>query len=112
MAVSISEENEDSQEYSLPYGWKKLARRRQQTGQGNKTWDVYIIAPCGKKLRSNPEIEKYLSENPDVQIDRDVTNTSKPRTLQSTVKPKVHIFFSRQIAMFNSKVCIQMNVPL
>ena len=78
MAVSISEENEDSREYSLPYGWKKLARKRQQTGQGNKTWDIYIIAPCGKKLRSNPEIEKYLSENPDVQIDRDVTNTSKP----------------------------------
>jgi hypothetical protein len=103
MAVSISEENEDSQEHSLPYGWKKLARRRQQTGQGNKTWDVYIIAPCGKKLRSNPEIEKYLSENPDVQIDRDVTNTSKPRTLESTVAPKVHIFFSRQIAMFNSR---------
>merc|ERR1739838_81851 len=89
MAVSISEANEDSQEHSLPYGWKKLARRRQQTGQGNKTWDVYIIAPCGKKLRSNPEIEKYLSENPDVQIDRDVTNTSKPRTLESTVAPKV-----------------------
>ena len=103
MAVSKSEENEDSQEHSLPYGWKKLARRRQQTGQGNKTWDVYIIAPCGKKLRSNPEIEKYLSENPDVQIDRDVTNTSKPRTLESTVAPKVHIFFSRQIAMFNSR---------
>ena len=84
MAVSKSEENEDSQEHSLPYGWKKLARRRQQTGQGNKTWDVYIIAPCGKKLRSNPEIEKYLSENPDVQIDRDVTNTSKPSDFNSS----------------------------
>ena len=84
MAVSISDESEDSQEYSLPYGWKKLARKRQQTGQGNKTWDIYIIAPCGKKLRSNPEIEKYLSENPDVQVDRDVTNTSKPGDFNSS----------------------------
>ena len=81
ITVSISEEKEDSREYSLPYNWKKLARRRQQTSQENKTWDIYIITPCGKKLRSNPEIEKYLSENPDVQIDRDVTNTSKPSDL-------------------------------
>jgi hypothetical protein len=80
MAVSISGENEDSREYSLPYDWKKLAHRR-KGGQGSKTWDIYIIAPCGKKLRSNPEIEKYLSENPDVQVDRDVTNTSKPSDL-------------------------------
>ena len=49
--------------------------------QGKKTWDIYVIAPCGKKLRSNPEIDKYLSENPDVQIDREVTNTSKPSDL-------------------------------
>ena len=81
MAVSISE---DSREYSLPYDWKKLARRRHQTNQGNKIWDIYIIAPCGKKLRSNPEIEKYLSENPDVQIDRGVTNTSKPSDFKSS----------------------------
>ena len=84
MVVSISEENEDSREYSLPYDWKKLARRRGAASQGNKTWDIYIIAPCGKKLRSNPEIEKYMSENPDVQIDRDVTNTTKPSDLNSS----------------------------
>merc|ERR1711971_742178 len=83
--VSISEENEDSRrEYSLPYDWKKLACRRGASSQGNKTWDIYIIAPCGKKLRSNPEIEKYLSENPDVEVDRDVTNTSKPSDLISS----------------------------
>ena len=70
MAVSISE---DSREYSVPYEWKKLARRRHQTSQGNIIWDIYIIAPCGKKLCSNPEIEKYLSENPDVHIDRGFT---------------------------------------
>jgi len=75
-------ENDDYREYSLPYNWKKLGRRRQQNmSQGKKTWDIYVIAPCGKKLRSNPEIDKYLSENPDVQIDREVTNTSKPSDL-------------------------------
>merc|ERR1719278_2335787 len=47
--ASISEENEDSRrEYSLPYDWKKLACRRGASSQGNKTWDIYIIAPCGK----------------------------------------------------------------
>ena len=85
MVVSISQENEDSRrEYSLPYDWKKLACRRGASSQGNKTWDIYIIAPCGKKLRSNPEIEKYLSENPDVEVDRDVTNTSKPSDFYSS----------------------------
>merc|ERR1739838_384156 len=83
--VSISEENEDNKrEYDLPYDWKKLACRRGASSKGNKTWDIYIIAPCGKKLRSNPEIEKYLSENPDVEVDRDVTNTSKPSELISS----------------------------
>ena len=85
MVVSISEENEDSRrEYDLPHDWKKLACRRGASSKGNKTWDIYIIAPCGKKLRSNPEIEKYLSENPDVEVDRDVTNTSKPSDFYSS----------------------------
>merc|ERR1719418_366994 len=101
--VSISE---DSREYSLPYDWKKLARRRQHTSQGNTIWDIYIIAPCGKKLRSNPEIEKYLSENPDVEVDRDVTNTSKPSELISSGS-KIETGLMENLNQFNFKLYLK-----
>ena len=39
-------------------------------------WDVHVIAPDGKKLRSNPEIEKYLQLYPEVAHDEQVTKTS------------------------------------
>ena len=107
MVVSISEENEDSRrEYDLPYDWKKLACRRAQSSQGNKTWDIYIIAPCGKKLRSNPEIEKYLSENPDVEVDRDVTNTSKPSDLISS-RSKIETGLIENLNQFNFKLYLK-----
>ena len=107
MVVSISEENEDSRrEYSLPYDWKKLACRRGASSQGNKTWDIYIIAPCGKKLRSNPEIEKYLSENPDVEVDRDVTNTSKPSDLISS-RSKIETGLIENLNQFNFKLYLK-----
>ena len=68
------EPNEDHLEYSLPYGWKKIAIRR----QGHQfRWDFYIIAPCGMRLRSNPEVDRYLENNPKVKCDRRVTNTSR-----------------------------------
>jgi len=102
--VSISEENEDNKrEYDLPYDWKKLACRRGASSKGNKTWDIYIIAPCGKKLRSNPEIEKYLSENPDVEVDRDVTNTSKPSELISSGS-KIETGLIENLNLFNFKL--------
>ena len=66
---------EDNIEYSLPYGWKKIGHRR--TGDQDR-WDFYITTPDGKKLRSNPEIDKYLEKNPNVGCDRRVTNTSRP----------------------------------
>ena len=66
-----------------------------QQNQGKKTWDIYVIAPCGKKLRSNPEIDKYLSENPDVQIDREVTNTSKPSDL-ALLSGAIFLFFGME----------------
>ena len=66
---------EDNIEYSLPYGWKKIGHRR--AGDQDR-WDFYITTPDGKKLRSNPEIDKYLEKNPNVGCDRRVTNTSRP----------------------------------
>jgi len=73
--ITLLEQSEDNLEYSLPYGWKKIGHRR--TGDQDR-WDFYIITPDGKKLRSNPEIDRYLEKNPDVDCDREVTNTSRP----------------------------------
>merc|ERR1712223_2245405 len=73
--ITLLEQSEDNLEYSLSYGWKKIGHRR--TGDQD-SWDFYIITPDGKKLRSNPEIDRYLEKNPDVDCDREVTNTSRP----------------------------------
>jgi len=77
---TLQEQNDDKREYSLPYGWKKIGHRRQQGADDNR-WDFYLISPCGKKFRSNPEVKKYLDQNPDVECDLDVTNTSRPSDL-------------------------------
>ena len=37
---------------------------------------MYVVAPDGKRLRSNPEIEKYLQLHPEVEYDQEVTKTS------------------------------------
>jgi len=47
-----------------------------------RTWDIFVIAPIGKKLRSNPELYNNLEANPEVKCDRSVTNTSRPSRLQ------------------------------
>merc|ERR1711971_233674 len=71
----LEEQSEDNIEYALPYGWKKIGHRR--SGDQDR-WDFCLITPCGKRLRSNPEIDRYLEKNPDVECDREVTNTSRP----------------------------------
>ena len=81
----LKERTEDNIEYSLPYGWTKIGQRRQ--GDQDR-WDVYLITPCGKKLRSNLEVDRYLEKCPDVDCDREVTNTSKPWADSTPAKPK------------------------
>ncbi|GLJ38738.1 hypothetical protein SUGI_0789800 [Cryptomeria japonica] len=45
-----------------PKGWERLLTLR---GEGAcKFADVYYISPCGKKLRSSVEVERFLEENP------------------------------------------------
>ena len=55
-------EEEDFVEYQLPYGWKKVGRRR----PNNHIWDVYVYGPNGDKFRSNAEISTYLQRNPKI----------------------------------------------
>ena len=76
--------------YSLPYGWKKIGYQRQE-GERKGIWDFHVFSPCGRRFRSNPEIDRYLDQNPEVKCDRNVTNTSKSSDLNSPTR-KIEIF--------------------
>jgi len=55
----------------LPHDWIKEVYRRKKGGK----YDTYIIhIPSGKRFRSNVEIDKFLSKNPDIACDRDLTS--------------------------------------
>ena len=61
----------DLKEYELPLNWTKLCKRRKS---GN-TWDVYIThGSSGKRFRSNVAIDDYLTNNPEVKCNRELTN--------------------------------------
>eukprot|EP00252_Welwitschia_mirabilis_P003003 TRINITY_DN1303_c0_g1_i1.p2 TRINITY_DN1303_c0_g1~~TRINITY_DN1303_c0_g1_i1.p2 ORF type:complete len:221 (-),score=7.93 TRINITY_DN1303_c0_g1_i1:396-1058(-) len=45
-----------------PQGWDRLISIRGVTS--SKFADVYYISPCGKKLRSGVEIQRFLEQNP------------------------------------------------
>ena len=65
--MELVEETEDYLEYLLPYGWKKIGRKK------DKKWNFSIINPNGKQFFSNIEVYEYLYNNPDVKCDRTVT---------------------------------------
>ena len=86
----LQERNENRLTYSLPHGWKKIGYQRQE-GERKGIWDFHVFSPCGKRFRSNPEIDRYLDQNPEVKCDRNVTNTSKSSDLNSPTR-KIEIF--------------------
>ena len=96
----LEEHNEDTREYSLPYGWKKIGHR----GKLDRSrWDFYVISPSGKRFRSNPEITRYLDENPKIKCDLGVTNTSKPKECQRVKKiPSLHKISDDEIGKSSS----------
>ena len=65
-------------EYSLPYGWKKICKKRT-----DNRWDIHVTTPNGKRLRSSVKIKEYLSLNPGIQCDVKVTNTNRPNQYSS-----------------------------
>ena len=71
---------DDVVEYSLPFGWKKVCKKRKNSDTRN--WDVYIINSDGKKFRSTVEVERHLSQNPNEDCDLSVTNTILPIELR------------------------------
>ena len=61
----------DLKEYELPFNWTKQCKRRKS---GN-TWDVYIThGSSGKRFRSNVAIDDYLTNNPEVKCNLELTN--------------------------------------
>ena len=86
------ERNENRLTYSLPHGWKKIGYQRQE-GERKGVWDFHVFSPCGRRFRSNPEIDRYLDQNPDVKCDRNVTNTSKSSDLNSPTR-KISLHFN------------------
>ena len=84
----------DLEEYELPFNWKKQCKRRKS---GN-TWDVYIThGSSGKKFRSNVAINDYLTNNPEVKCNRELTNC-KYRVRQSFPEPSGFQYSERTIA--------------
>ena len=67
--------------YPLAYGWKKNCQKRRNNA--SKDWNVYVTSPDGEMLQSCAEIEEYLSWNPQVKCDKNVTNTDQPRNLEN-----------------------------
>ena len=65
-------ETDDYLEFQLPFGWKKVGKKR-KNDDINRRWDFYIYTPWGEQLRSNPEICSYLDRHPDTKCDRKVT---------------------------------------
>ena len=75
--IKLIRATETRREYLLPYGWKKIGHKRSEI-QPRERWDFYIFSPYGKMLRSTPEVKRYLDENPELECDIEVTNTSYP----------------------------------
>ena len=79
---NINRSDENFCEYLLPYGWKKVGKKRclsQKLRPG--FWDWILFSPDGKKFRSTIQVQRYLQGNPDVKCDISVTNTSTPDDL-------------------------------
>ena len=68
----------------LPFGWTKKAERRPYGIHSGK-WDVYVFTPAGEKLRSKPDLQKFLQENPMVKYDPDNTNFELPAASWSSI---------------------------
>jgi len=84
--VTLLKKTMDDIEFSLPYGWKKIGRKRKNKDH----WDFYLISSDNKKFRSNAEVKRYTENNPNVKCDLSVTNTQFNDSLKNLeiLKPK------------------------
>ena len=63
-------------------GWIVKGYTRQNGGQKGHT-DKYWFSPCGRKLRSKKEVERFLKES--VNLESEATNTSSNSTTETYV---------------------------
>lgn len=52
----------------LEFGWRRQTRLRPVSTGESLRGDVYYYSPCGKKLRTYPEINNYMLQNPNVDV--------------------------------------------
>ena len=86
--VFLVQKTEMYREYSLPFDWKKIGKRRKTATDSinsSKNWDFYLISPDGKKFRSNVEVSKYLQNHPEINYEPSVTKVSTPSDLIHSV---------------------------
>ena len=80
--VTVLKKTDNDVEFSLPYGWKKFGHKRKKSS----IWDFYLISSDNKRFRSNPEVKRYLENNPTIKCDLSVTNTQWSSALKSLEK--------------------------
>ena len=85
--VTVLKKTDNDVEFSLPYGWKKFGHKR----KNSSIWDFYLISSDNKRFRSNPEIKRYLENNPTVKCDLSVTNTQWSSALKNLKKPNLDL---------------------
>ena len=72
--VKLIQKEQNLRLYELPFGWKKKCIKR-VGGKSAGKWDVTLITPDQKYLRSLVERDRYLEQFPYVKCDASVTET-------------------------------------
>ena len=97
--VTLLKRTTDDIEFSLPYGWRKIGRKRKNKDH----WDFYLISSDNKKFRSNAEVKRYTENNPNVKCDLSVTNTQFNDSLKNLEIPKPVLNEPKTISFIKTK---------
>ena len=70
-------------------------------GKSANNWDVYVFTPTGHRLRSTPEILRFLDANPEVKCNTAVVNTQKPPEIlqESSATPFSQLNRKRKLSL-------------
>lgn len=79
LARGYERRDQDNVTINLPDGWTKQIHRRLtgRTGSTGRNFDVYLLPPKGKKLRSVVELMKFIKANPTVPINPKLVNMER-----------------------------------
>ena len=78
--IKLIKEEANKKVFSLPFDWTKEVRYRKMSPESKgpkRLCDVYLFSPVGQMLRSNPELLKFLDENPEIPYDPEVTTLKR-----------------------------------